>query len=122
MTCRKTFASIILVFVLASQAFAQFDISGTWEARYMGTDITVHVDNADGAVSGVLIVHEAKGDNMYHFTGTLRGNAIEAAHTDGHSFRGHVISDERVVGTLTTKKGVSVEVDFSRTSRQTCGK
>jgi hypothetical protein len=117
MTFGKSSVSFILVFVLASQAVAQVDISGTWQARYMFADITVHVENMNGALSGVLIVHEAQGDVVYHFTGTLKENAIQASHADGHSFTGHITPDARIVGTLTTSSNITIPLSVTRTSQ-----
>jgi len=122
MSLRKLAVSFILVFVFASQAIAQVDISGTWQARYMFTDITVHVDNMNETVSGFVIVYEAQSNAVYHFSGTLQGNTIQASHGDGHAFTGHLTSDARIVGTLTTNKGLTIQLAMTRTSQQASGK
>jgi hypothetical protein len=122
MTLRKLAVSFILVFVFASQAIAQVDVSGTWQARYMFTDITAHVDNTNEALSGFVIVYGAQGHAVYHFTGTLKGNAIQASHGDGHAFTGHLTSDAKIVGTLTTNKGLTIQLVMTRTPHQACSK
>ncbi|HIJ75469.1 MAG TPA: hypothetical protein HPP81_02015 [Deltaproteobacteria bacterium] len=122
MTLRKLAVSFILVFVFASQAIAQVDIGGTWQARYMFTDITAHVDNMNEAVSGFLIVYEAQNNAVYHFTGILKENTIQASHSDGYTFTGHLTSEGRIVGTLTTNKGLTIQLVMTRTSQQACGK
>ena len=38
----------------------------------MFTDMTAHVDNMNGALSGFVIVYEPREKVVYHFTGTLR--------------------------------------------------
>ena len=116
MTLRKLAVCFILVFVFASQAIAQVDISGTWKARYMFTDMTAHVDNMNGALSGFVI---STGENvLYHFTGTLKGDKIQASHHDGHAFTGHLTSNGRIVGALTTNKGLTIQVAVTRASQQ----
>ncbi len=120
MTLRKLAVSCILAFVFASQAIAQVDISGTWQARYMFTDMTAHVDNMNGALSGFVIVYEPREKVVYHFTGTLEGDKIQASHPDGYAFTGHLTSDGRIVGALTTNKGLTIQVAVTRTSLQGC--
>lgn len=121
MALGKLAFSFILVFVYASQAIAQVDISGTWQARYMFTDITAHVDNVNEIVSGFVIVHTAENNAVYHFTGTVKENTIQASHADGHAFTGHLTSDDSVVGTISTKKGLTFHIAMTRTSREACG-
>ncbi|MGA2937575.1 MAG: hypothetical protein ABSF52_10815 [Syntrophobacteraceae bacterium] len=122
MTLRKLAVCFILVFVFASQAIAQVDISGTWQARYMFTDMTAHVDNMNGALSGFVIVYEPRENAVYHFTGTLKGDTIKASHPDGYAFMGHLTSDGRIVGALTTNKGLTIQVAVTRISQQACDK
>ena len=115
MTLRKLAVSFILVFVFASHAIAQVDISGTWQARYMFTDITVHVDHMNDTVSGFVIVYGAQNNAVYHFTGTLKDNTIQASHCDGYAFTGHLTSDARIAGTLTTNSGLTIQLTMTRT-------
>jgi hypothetical protein len=122
MTFRNWAVSFILVCVFASQAIAQVDISGTWQARYMFTDITVHMDNINEAVSGFVIVYEPQNNVVYHFTGTFKENTIQASHNDGHAFTGHLTSDAKIIGALTTNKGLTIQLIMTRAPQQACGK
>jgi hypothetical protein len=115
MNLRKLAVSFILVFLFTSQAIAQIDISGTWQARYMLTDITVHVEHVNDTLSGFLIVHDSQKNDIYHFTGTIKENTIQARHGDGHAFTGRLTSDVRIVGTLTTNQGVTIQLTMTRT-------
>ena len=73
-------------------------------------------------VSGFVIVYEAQNNAVYHFTGTLKENTIQASHRDGHAFTGHLTSDAKIVGTLTTNKGLTIQLVMTRTPQQASGK
>ena len=106
--------SFIAVFVLACPAGAQTGIDGTWRCRYMFTDITANVKSSNGNLSGLVIVYGTGNKATYHFTGTIKGNSILAFHDGDYAFRGHLTSDERIAGTLTTNKGVTMRLTMTR--------
>jgi hypothetical protein len=81
----------------------------------MGSSIQLVVKHNGMRIAGTLTIHNPTGkEDTYHFQGTFDGAHIVATHHSGHSFRGTLTPEGRLVGTLTTKYGKTFNVDFSR--------
>lgn len=71
--------------------------------------------SAQGAVRGVLHLRLANGQvDVYHFTGTVKDNAIEASHSSGHTFRGRLSAPDKVEGTINLKNGMKIKLEGKR--------
>jgi hypothetical protein len=51
-------------------------------------------------------------EDTYHYTGTIQGANFQVSHHSGHSFRGRLTNDGRIVGELHTKEGRSFPIEF----------
>lgn len=91
------------------------NLSGRWSTTYMGSAIQLVVKHNDRRVTGILTIRDPVGkEDTYNFQGTFDGHHIVAAHHSGHSFRGILTAGGRLVGTVSTKHGKTLNVDFSR--------
>jgi hypothetical protein len=108
--------AVALLSVLWSlPAFCVVDISGNWQASTMGAVIEATVQQQGHLISGVAVVHNPSGKrNTYHFSGSINGNSVTAAHHDGHRFAGNINSNGQLVGVLKTKRGHKFSVAASR--------
>ena len=71
--------------------------------------------SAQGAVRGVLHLRLANGQvDVYHFTGTVKDNAIEASHSSGHTFRVRLSAPDKVEGTINLKNGMKIKLEGKR--------
>jgi len=95
--------------------FAVVNISGKWHASSMGAVIEATINQRGHLINGVARVRNPSGEkNTYHFTGSIDGNRVTAAHHNGHRFAGTVNSNGQLVGVLRTKRGQQVSVTASR--------
>ena len=94
------------------------DCSGIWKGRCMFSKVEAHVRQEGNKIQGVALVHTITGEvNPYHFKGEIRDGKIHAAHHSGHRFSGELVSQNEVVGILTTaKKGYELKLQASRVS------
>jgi hypothetical protein len=91
------------------------NISGNWEAKVMGVLITTVVQQNGEQITGVSTIHNrGRKKDTYTFHGFVKGGHIEAAHSDGHGFSGNVVTNGRIEGSLTTKKGYTVPISARR--------
>lgn len=91
------------------------DLSGRWEATYLGHGITLLVKHRDRQLSGVMTLRSPVGKELtYHFNGTFDGTNVVASHHSGHTFRGKFTSSGKLVGVLSTREGKSFDVNLSR--------
>lgn len=71
--------------------------------------------SAQGAVRGVLLLQLANGKtDVYHIVGKVKNNEIEAWHSSGHAFKGHLVSSDKVEGVISLKNGMKITVDGKR--------
>lgn len=71
--------------------------------------------SAQGAVRGVLHLRLANGKtDVYHIVGNVKNNEIEASHSSGHTFKGHLLSSDKVEGVISLKNGMKIKVDGKR--------
>lgn len=92
------------------------DIRGLWKGRYLLADLVAHIEQADRKILGVVELHQPFSKTiLYHFTGQVTGNRIQASHHSGKSFDGHVEADT-ITGTITTEKGTQLRVSAKRVS------
>lgn len=91
------------------------DLSGRWEATYLGHGVTLLVKHRDRQLSGVMTVRSPIGKELtYHFNGTFDGTNVVATHHSGHTFRGKFTAGGKLVGVLSTREGKSFDVNLSR--------
>lgn len=115
---RSLIATCVLsmLFILWSlPVFPMIDISGNWHASGMGAAIEATINQKGPVINGVAVVHNPSGEkNTYHFTGSIDGNKVTAAHYSGHQFTGTINSNGQLVGMLRTKRGQQVPFSASR--------
>lgn len=71
--------------------------------------------SAQGAVRGVLHLRLANGKtDVYHIVGNVKNNEIEAWHSSGHTFKGRLLSSDKVEGVISLKNGMRIKVDGKR--------
>jgi hypothetical protein len=81
----------------------------------MGGRMVARVEQNGNAIGGVAHVYPPTGKRLtYHFTGTVQGNKISAAHYSGHVFNGHVTPQGQIVGVLTTRNGEKISMTGRR--------
>ncbi len=90
-------------------------LSGKWEATYRGARITLEISHSGTDLSGIMKIHGPFGrDHTYHFRGTMGyDGTIRATHFSGHRFEGRITDTGSIVGTVTTKFGTTIPIDFS---------
>ena len=72
--------------------------------------------SADGSVRGVVHLRLYNGKvDVYHIVGSVRNNEIEARHSSGHTFKGRLVSANRVEGVIKLKSGMKVQLEGTRT-------
>ncbi len=105
MKIKAVLIGVILVITGYSWAAGQ-DISGSWEANVMGSAVKALVQQNGRSISGVAYIYSPFGKkDTYHFSGHVDNGRITARHHSGHTFRGAVKSNGRIVGNLNTKNG-----------------
>ena len=68
-----------------------------------------------GTIRGVLHLRLKNGKvDVYHITGLLHGNEMEASHSSGHKFTGEFVAADRVEGVITLKNGMKIELSARR--------
>jgi len=116
--CRKLVAAFVLLMLALLwnlPVFGVVNISGKWQASSMGAIIEATINQKGHLINGVAQVRDPSGEkNTYHFTGSIDGNRVTAAHHSGHRFAGTVNSNGQLVGVLRTKRGHQVSVTASR--------
>ena len=72
--------------------------------------------SADGNVRGVVYLRLYNGKvDVYHIAGSVKNNEVRARHSSGHTFKGHLVSNDKVEGTITLKNGMKVQLEGKRT-------
>lgn len=72
--------------------------------------------SADGSVRGVVQLRLYNGQvDVYHIEGSVQNNEVRARHSSGHTFKGHLVSGDRVEGTIKLKNGMNVQLEGKRT-------
>ncbi len=72
--------------------------------------------SADGNVRGVVYLRLYNGKvDVYHIVGSVKNNEIRARHSSGHAFKGRLVSNDKVEGTITLKNGMKVQLEGKRT-------
>lgn len=72
--------------------------------------------SADGNVRGVVQLRLYNGQvDVYHIVGSVQNNEIQARHSSGHTFKGRLVSGDRVEGTIKLKNGMKVQLEGKRT-------
>ena len=93
----------------------QTPFSGNWEGTYLGARLRMECKLAGRTINGVLRIRSLVGkEDVYHFTGTVENGEVRASHQEGHTFRGKLTQDRRLIGTLTTADGKSIPVNISQ--------
>ena len=72
--------------------------------------------SADGNVRGVVYLRLYNGKvDVYHIVGSVKNNEVRARHSSGHAFKGRLVSNDKVEGTITLKNGMKVQIEGKRT-------
>lgn len=72
--------------------------------------------SADGSVRGVVHLRLYNGKvDVYHIVGSVRNNEIQARHSSGHTFKGRLVSANKVEGVIKLKSGMKVHLEGTRT-------
>ena len=72
--------------------------------------------SADGNVRGVVYLRLYNGKvDVYHIVGSVKNNEVRARHSSGHAFKGRLVSNDKVEGTITLKNGMKVQLEGKRT-------
>ena len=104
--------ALLLFLAAALPAFAAEGPVEVWQATYMLNRISAEVHHDGEAISGVVTVHQLSGENStYHFSGTMQNGVIVASHRDGYVFRGRLVSQGKIQGVLTTKRGMLISLE-----------
>lgn len=71
--------------------------------------------SAQGTVRGVvhLRLHNGQVD-VYHIVGSVSDNQVQASHSSGHSFKGRLLSHDRVEGVISLKNGMKIKLEGKR--------
>lgn len=86
-----------------------------WESSYLFSRIIAYVNQKENELSGVVYILGPFGKkDTYHFTGFVRKGRIEALHHSGHKFKGKVLSNEQVIGVITSKTGNRYKIKVQR--------
>jgi hypothetical protein len=112
---RQFAQSVILILVTCLTAgAAELDISGTWEAGVLGSQIEVQVSQSGSSISGVAYISSSGEKRAYQFVGNINEGIITGALSGGHSFWGKVNSSVEVAGILRNNDGRVVPVSAFR--------
>ena len=72
--------------------------------------------SAQGNVRGVLLLRLRTGKvDVYHITGNIKDNAIQARHSSGHTFKGRLVNSGLVEGDIKLKNGMTIHLEGRRT-------
>ncbi|MDD4701443.1 MAG: hypothetical protein PHI96_04410 [Desulfovibrio sp.] len=72
--------------------------------------------SADGSVRGVVKLRLYNGQvDVYHIQGSVQNNEVRARHSSGHTFKGRLVSGDKVEGTIKLKNGMKVQLEGKRT-------
>jgi hypothetical protein len=93
--------------------------SEIWESRYLFAEAVAEVVRSGDTVRGVLFLKEPFREiSTYHFTGTINGDVLRAAHHSGHWFVGKLVNDGEITGTLTARTGTQLTITARRRLHQ----
>lgn len=107
---------ICLVFVVLACCLLQSQIrdaaaSEIWESRYLLAEAVAEVEQTGQTVRGVLFVRQPLREVwIYHFTGTIEGDVLEASHHSGHRFVGKLVNEREITGVVTTRTGTRLTI------------
>nr|WP_287410380.1 hypothetical protein [Pseudodesulfovibrio sp.] len=94
-----------------------YNITGVWKGRYFIADLIAHIEQTNSRISGHAEIHQPFGKvDIYHFSGTVRGNRVIAAHHKGSTFEGLVMNQDAIAGIVTTYKGNKLHISAKRVS------
>lgn len=100
--------------LLCAPAVSAEDVE-VWESYYLVAKATAEVKRTGSAVQGVLTVKQPFQDDwIYHFTGSVADDRVEAAHYSGHRFSGKLVNDGEVSGVVTTRTGMTFTISAKR--------
>jgi hypothetical protein len=103
----------LFVVVLMAQSALAANLTGKWEAVYMGHQVKAVAEQKGDNLSGVAYLYDPLGHkSTWHFKGTVNGNKVQAGHNDGHIFTGHIVSDGKMSGILQTDNGFRIPLDI----------
>ncbi|WP_243311805.1 hypothetical protein [Fundidesulfovibrio agrisoli] len=113
-----TACAVLLALALALPAAASADMTGLWEADFMGNRVECHLEQRGNFLYGVAYVFTRSGDrNTYHLAGMVDHGRIRAQHGSGNYFEGALQNADTAAGTFYFKDGPSVPMQAKRTAK-----
>lgn len=103
--------------VTAEPAGGPVEVRELWTGSLYSSTYRVGVCfSADGNVRGVVRLRLYNGQvDVYHIVGSVQNNEVRARHSSGHAFKGRLVSNDKVEGTITLKNGMKVQLEGKRT-------
>ncbi len=99
---------------MKSDAKAQWNLSGTWEAEVMGSQIVLQMSQNENALSGVAHIYSSSGKRFTNnFSANINGSNISGAAGD-FIFFGNVISQNSATGVVRLKDGRQIPIRATR--------
>lgn len=93
------------------------EVSELWVGSLYASSFRVGVCFSSlGDVRGVVLLQVPSGKvDVYHITGSVNGNTVEASHRAGHKFKGRLVSSDKVEGVITLRNGMKISLEGVRT-------
>jgi len=99
-------------------AAASADMTGLWEAEFLGNRVECHLEQRGKFLYGVAYVHTRTGErNTYHLAGMVDNGRVRAQHGSGNYYEGSLRGEDTTAGTFFFKDGPSLPVQAQRTAR-----
>lgn len=115
MKMRITAVFLVLIVVACPFWASGFNLTGKWVSSAMGAKLKAHITQKGDKINGVAFIYPLFGKKMtYHFSGTINGVDVFAAHHQGHSFRGKLTPRGTLEGVVYTRQGHKLAVSARR--------
>ena len=102
---------LVLVCCMFGPHITGAEASEIWESRYLLAEAVAEVEQTGQTVRGVLFVRQPLREVwIYHFTGTIEGDVLEASHHSGHRFVGKLVNEREITGVVTTRTGTRLTI------------
>lgn len=94
------------------------DLSGVWVGEAYFSKVTIYLHHFGDVLFGRANVSSLGGKEVvYHAMGSNFNNEIHMEHGAGHIFKGNLTEDNKIAGTVTTKGGHRINIEFVQTSK-----
>lgn len=99
-----------------------FDFSGIWRTSYFLADIVARVSQEGNRVWGVVeVIGPLGGKDIYHVKGRVHGFRVTAWHSNGRTFNGRAVAQDKAEGILTIKSGDRLSLKAARVAQGQAG-